>query len=214
MLRWLLCARGGCGAAAVMVRSAAVTARMMRDGGENGGGTAAAVMEMARWLRRTAGTVRGAAMLMVVSGLVLLRERWRSKLGMECDAVVLWRRAAEVGSASSLRNAEKMVFMESAAMVVRIKLHGGEVVDRVRCAGSRDGVRHETVRKMVAQGAEMVEVGCVTELLDARRRWRCCSWWPKDVKVRWRWRLKFLASCSGGRRGDGGGGCHGGWKGN
>jgi len=95
-----------------MVRSAAVTTRMVRDGGENGGGTAAAVMEMARWLRRTAGTVRGAAMLMVVSGLVLLRERWRSKLGMECDAVVLRRRAAEVGSASLLRNAKKMVFME------------------------------------------------------------------------------------------------------
>jgi len=59
--------------------------------------------------------------------------------------------------------------VESAAMVVRIKLHG------VRC---------KTVRKMVAQGAEMVEVGCMTELLDARRRWRCCSWWPEDVKVR------------------------------
>ena len=62
------------------------------------------------------------------------------------------------------------------------------MVDRVRCAGSRDGVRRETGRKMVAQGAEMV-VAHIPEkccrFVAVCSRWRSAREDGGVLRVKW-----------------------------
>ena len=85
-----------------------------------------------------------------------------------------------------------------------IKLHGGEVVVRVRCAGSRDGAARCCSRLVVAGVGETLQVcegrRCVVVADEMKRcgnsRWseRKLPWWLTEIAA--------AAAVEGGRRGE------------